>query len=127
MRHVVIGLVEQGGEFLSLRRTKGEEDGVLWGFPSGKAEPGETQRTAVIREVFEESGVLCLPRRKIGEKIVGGNLKLHYWKCAAVGGRPRAPATGETADVAFRSAEQTRRIIPAAAMHPCVRSALGIK
>lgn len=31
-----------------------------WSFPKGKLDPGEDEPTAAVREVFEETGVVCL-------------------------------------------------------------------
>ena len=42
------------------------DDNGRWGLPGGSVEPGESVRTAVIREVHEETGLDVEPLRLIG-------------------------------------------------------------
>ena len=127
MQKVVIVLIHNDEhDFLSLRRAKGTSDGIIWGFPSGKVERGETEKDAVYREVFEETGILCQPRQKIGERIVG-DIELSYWTATVIGGQPRDPISGEISDVAFRSSAALQKLIPVERMHPVVRTALKIE
>ena len=42
-------------EFLLLKNRRG-----FWGFPQGHKEKGETETQTLIREVFEETGIVCL-------------------------------------------------------------------
>ena len=51
--------VESGGQLLYLKRAPGDRYCPhTWGIPAGKLEPGEDSRAAVIRETFEEAGIL---------------------------------------------------------------------
>ena len=50
------------GRILLTRRT----DNGLWCLPGGAQEPGETPGEAVVREVWEETGLEVEPRRLIG-------------------------------------------------------------
>ena len=75
------------------------DDNRKWGLPGGSVEPGESVRTAVIREVLEETGLDVEPLRLIGvysdpanHQIVtypDGNV-IHYvsssFECRIVGG-----------------------------------------
>lgn len=132
MRQVVIGLVDNGeGAFLSLQRSKGSEDSIVWSFPSGGVEDGEGEADAVAREVLEETGVVCLPVEKIGDRIVGDN-QLHYWRCDYVSGTPRDPApnpvTGirEVFNVLFRKPDELKTVMAPEKMFAPVRKLLGI-
>ena len=42
-------------EFLLLKNRRG-----FWGFPQGHKEKGETEIQTLIREVFEETGIVCI-------------------------------------------------------------------
>ncbi len=56
---VVAGaLVRSDGKILMHRRRLGSAHGGLWEFPGGKLEVGESQKSALIRELNEELGIL---------------------------------------------------------------------
>lgn len=126
MQNVVIAIIEDSsGHILSLKRTKGASDGVVWSFPGGKVDTGETMETAVAREVLEETGVECVAERKFAERNYP-ELTLHYFRCRLTGGTPGDPATGEVTEVAFRSRDELLKLIPPHKFYPAVRQELGI-
>ena len=49
--------IESEAQFLYLKRAPSRAYANTWGLPAGKIEPGEDSRSAVIREVFEETGL----------------------------------------------------------------------
>jgi 8-oxo-dGTP pyrophosphatase MutT (NUDIX family) len=59
-------VINSHGEFLLHRRS----DNGLWCLPGGAVDPGEQPADAVVREVFEETGVHVLPQQIIG--VYGG-------------------------------------------------------
>jgi 8-oxo-dGTP pyrophosphatase MutT (NUDIX family) len=59
-------VVNEAGEVLLQRRG----DNGLWGLPGGAIDPGEEPGEAVIREVYEETGLHVLPVNIVG--IYGG-------------------------------------------------------
>jgi 8-oxo-dGTP diphosphatase len=126
MQNVVVVLVRnQAGEFLSVKRAKGEKDNIVWSFPSGKQDQGETEEETVIREVREETGIICNPKEKVGERTVGNNV-LNYWTAEFVEGNPCNPVSGEVSDVKFRSVKELTRLMSVDAMHVSVRKELGL-
>jgi 8-oxo-dGTP diphosphatase len=54
---VAAGVVRREGRWLMTQRPPGGPLGLLWEFPGGKIEPGETPEQALEREVREELGV----------------------------------------------------------------------
>jgi len=95
IRPGVAAVIFQDERVLLQRR----DDNRQWGLPGGSVEPGESVRTAVIREVHEETGLDVEPLRLIGvysdpanHQIVtypDGNV-IHYvssvFECAVRGG-----------------------------------------
>jgi 8-oxo-dGTP pyrophosphatase MutT (NUDIX family) len=49
------------GRLLLVQRAAGKPLPLHWGVPSGKIEPGETARMAVVRELAEEVGLVVQP------------------------------------------------------------------
>jgi 8-oxo-dGTP diphosphatase len=57
-KFVVVGcFIEHNDDILLIKRQKDKDNGNKWAVPSGKVDPGETEEEAVIREVFEETGL----------------------------------------------------------------------
>jgi 8-oxo-dGTP diphosphatase len=54
---VTAAVVRRDGLLLLTQRPPGGPLGLLWEFPGGKIEPGETPQQALVREIGEELGV----------------------------------------------------------------------
>ena len=62
---VVAALIETApGRYLVQQRLPGKSRALLWEFPGGKVEPGESDAQALVREAREELGV----RLEVGEE-----------------------------------------------------------
>ena len=62
----------------------------FWAPLSGRIEPGELQRDAVVREVREEVGLEVTPVRKVWEcPTHDGGFQLHWWLAEASRGQLR--------------------------------------
>ena len=66
---IALVLIEKNGSFLLIKRKK-PLLGLLWAFPGGVQNPGETEEQSAIREAKEETG--------LDVEIVG--TKLFEWK-----------------------------------------------
>ena len=62
---VVAALIEADGKLLVCQRRRTDSFGLMWEFPGGKLEPGETPAEALARELHEELGVTA----RIGPEI----------------------------------------------------------
>lgn len=62
---VIVGLVINEGKLLMVKRHEPEVKGAhqKWEFPGGKVDIGETPEQAIVREVKEETGVICKVKR----------------------------------------------------------------
>ena len=59
-----------------------------WSLPKGKLEPGETWRDAAVREVEEETGLVCEPGRYLGATTYehrGVPKEVRWWAMEAAG------------------------------------------
>ena len=58
---VAVAIQRADGKFLLQRRPLGKEHGGLWEFPGGKIEAGESAKSALVREIKEELGLIIQP------------------------------------------------------------------
>jgi 8-oxo-dGTP diphosphatase len=65
MKTVVAALIESDGKLLVCQRRRTDSFGLMWEFPGGKLEPGETPVEAIARELHEELGVTA----QIGSEV----------------------------------------------------------
>jgi 8-oxo-dGTP pyrophosphatase MutT (NUDIX family) len=95
----VLGLIfnkDQTEILLTKRR-----DVPVWVFPGGGVEIGEKPEEAVIREIFEETGLKVSIVRKTGEYFPLNRLakQTHIFQCQVLSGKPRL--SDETSGVNF--------------------------
>ncbi|MXO85107.1 NUDIX domain-containing protein [Altererythrobacter aurantiacus] len=110
------------------RRPLSKEHGGLWEFPGGKVEPGETPRTALVREIAEELGIRIQAKDlrafafgDSDDREDGGTIVVMLYSCDQWEGEPRSLEGGQIAWVPasrFRDldmppidAELSRRLI----------------
>jgi 8-oxo-dGTP diphosphatase len=79
---VVGAAIVEGDRVLVAQRAGGPYAGC-WEFPGGKVEPGESDLSALVREIREELGVELAPQAFLGEVLLDG----------VVGGGPAGSST----------------------------------
>jgi 8-oxo-dGTP diphosphatase len=83
---VVTRIGPDGVEILVVHRPRYDD----WSFPKGKAKPGETDEECALREVEEETGLVCVLRGELPSTEytdARGRPKLvRYWLMEIVGG-----------------------------------------
>ena len=65
MIEVTAAIIRKEGKFLICQRPKGKNCELLWEFPGGKIERGETGEQCIVREIQEELGVTLRVLRKL--------------------------------------------------------------
>jgi 8-oxo-dGTP diphosphatase len=115
---VAVAVVQKNDKFLLVRRT--HKEGVLhWQFPSGKIEVQEKGDSACIREVFEETDVVCRVARKFGERIhPDSNVEIHYWLCEYVSGEAIVKEAEEIDQVAWCLPSEVKDLITSNLFQP---------
>jgi len=104
-------ITDEKGRVLLLHRNNGKH--MQWEIPGGKIDKGESAKTAAIREVKEELGVVVEAQGKIGEKEFGeADKKLHYtWYAAKIlSSQPKIAEPQTFDDLGYFSVSQMRRM-----------------
>ena len=94
---VVGAAIVEGNRVLVAQRSGGAYDG-RWEFPGGKVEPGESDLSALVREIAEELGTTIVPQAFLGEVVLDGVVgggppgasTLRVWWALLAGGAPVA-------------------------------------
>lgn len=83
----VVAVIERNGRFFIQKRSPNGLLADLWEFPGGKIEKGESARSALLREVTEETGTMVKSAKHIMNVrhfYTQFRVNLHVWSC-----RPR--------------------------------------
>ncbi len=100
---------DAGIEVLVIHRPQYDD----WTFPKGKREPGETDEECALREVREETGLVCALHEELPSSSYvdghGGPKRVRYWRLEAVGGT-LAPAS-EADDARWVAPAEAARLL----------------
>jgi 8-oxo-dGTP diphosphatase len=114
---VVSALIEREGRFLVTQRRAEASLPLLWEFPGGKVEPGETDPQALQRELRERLGIevrVAQREVEVDHEYQGYSLHLRTYRCHLTDGSPRAvhvadfrwASPAELAQLPFPGADQ---------------------
>jgi 8-oxo-dGTP diphosphatase len=85
-------MIEQDGRYLITQRPATASLPLLWEFPGGRVEPGETDQLALAREVLELAGLLVEP----GDRVIhvehayeAYDIDFCVYRCRLISGAPR--------------------------------------
>ena len=101
VRQAVVVVVVKEDRVLVIRRGPAALRPGYWAPPSGRIEPGESQAEAVVREIYEEVGLVVTPLEKVWEcPTDDGTFRLHWWAVEAEPGELKLDPD-EVADAAW--------------------------
>ena len=86
---VVAALIECEGKLLLARRDASSDQVGLWEFPGGKVEAGESQPSALVRELQEELGIKATVEEFIATSELqqpARLIRLHGWRVSGFTG-----------------------------------------
>jgi 8-oxo-dGTP diphosphatase len=106
---------DDAGRILLLRHS----DSGRWGEPAGMIEPGEQPADAIVREIFEETGIVAEVERVAGVTTQAAEYpngdRCQYlsvlFRCRAVGGEPR-PDGEESLEVGWFAPDELPELRP---------------
>lgn len=93
MIEVTAAIIHNDGKLLICQRPKGKRCDMLWEFPGGKIEAGETPEECLARECQEELDVTIEAEQQLGEveyDYPGITVNIHFYICKLVDGMPTA-------------------------------------
>jgi 8-oxo-dGTP diphosphatase len=98
---IAAAIVVHEGRVLLVRRSV-PEAGLVWQFPAGKVEAGESAVEAAVRETRDEVGLRVSPIMRLGERLhPATRRRVIYVACQVDGGSACVAAPAEVADVAW--------------------------
>ncbi len=91
MIEVTAAIIRKAGKVLICQRPADKACGLLWEFPGGKIEPGESGEECIVRECQEELGVTLRVERELTDVVYEypqRTVHLHFYICDIVEGIP---------------------------------------
>lgn len=104
-------IVDRERVLLVCRRER--EGQLLWTFPSGKVEAGESGEDAAARETREEVGLVVSPVKTLGERIhPSTGRRMVYVVCEVISGTAYVADTEELAEVEWCGRARVSKLVP---------------
>lgn len=120
---VAIAVVRRDSEVLLVCRQDGDD--ISWQFPAGIVKPGGSASKVAVRETLDETGVHCLVRTHLGERLHPvSRAYCDYYLCDYVHGEAVNGDAAENVAVAWAPIKDLSRFIPADRVYPPIIAAL---
>ncbi|MET8245180.1 NUDIX domain-containing protein [Streptomyces sp. NPDC005202] len=108
----MVAVLLRGDRALVIRRGPAARRPGHWAPLSGKVEPGESRREALVREIREDVRLDATPPAKVWESQTDdGTLRLHWWT-AEPGPAGVVPGPGEVAEARWVTPEEFLALDP---------------
>lgn len=105
-------IIVNGGRVLMVRRAVKEGE-LMWQFPAGAIEGGESAEQAAVRETREETGLTVEAIKLLGERVhPQTNRLMSYTACAMLSGEARVADPEELDAVAWVSHAEIPNYVP---------------
>lgn len=112
------GIIVQGDRVLMVRR-RVKEGELMWQFPAGAIEGGETAEEAAVRETQEETGLTVEAVKLLGERVHPKTGRLmSYTACAPISGEAHVADEEELAEVAWVAHAEIAEYVPYGLFEP---------
>lgn len=110
MIDVAAAVICRGDKILMCQRPAEKNCGLLWEFPGGKIEEGETAEECAVRECREELNVTVKPKqliRTLTYSYPDVKVRLHFYTCTLENGEPKKL---EHNDIRWCSMEEIKQL-----------------
>jgi 8-oxo-dGTP diphosphatase len=105
-------IVVHEGRVLMVRRRISEGE-LMWQFPAGAIESGETPEDAAVRETLEETGLTVEAVKLLGERIHPKTGRMmHYTACEVVSGAAHVADEEELDAIAWVAHHEIPEYVP---------------
>jgi 8-oxo-dGTP diphosphatase len=118
---IAVAIIARDREVLLVKRRVAEGE-LLWQFPAGAIEDGETPELAAVREAREETGLIVEADDLLGERVhPTTGRRLFYVACAVVEGTAHVGDADELAEFAWVGLAGLPEYVPGGLFEPVQR------
>jgi 8-oxo-dGTP diphosphatase len=109
---IASAVITHKGKVLLVRR-RVKERSLSWQFPGGEVEPGESAGHAAVREVSEETGLIVVEAKVLGERIHPNTGRtIVYVACEIVTGEAKVVDDDELDDLTWAGLGDLAQYVP---------------
>jgi 8-oxo-dGTP diphosphatase len=115
---VAVAVIAHVGRVLLVRR-RVPEGALVWQFPGGEVEPGQSPEQAAVRETLEETGLKVEVASLIGQRVhPKTGREMSYTACVVVDGEAHVADEDELDAVAWVRLEEIPKYVPYGLFEP---------